>query len=206
MKPRSRPLLRHAGYTVVELMMAISLFAIGVTAIIALQKVTVTANQHAKNLAIATRIAQSWQEMLAADAVQWNHPSAQISSSDIDDTAWLKNVSPTPAWFQPAWNDDLQFGPAFDALGNPVLLPTNAAQANFCTHIRLSNLYPSTEAEGNLGNGLIRTEVRVFWRRPGVDNNEAFCSNAILASAIGDKLQEYYFVYKASAVRQNLLQ
>ncbi len=196
-----RPASR-AGYTVIELMMAISLFAVGVSAIIALQKVAVTSNQHAKNLAIATRIAQSWQEMLATDATKWNHPDANNSASDLAaDTTWLKKVDTTTAWFQPDWDATLQFGPAFDALGNPVLLPTDAARADFCTHIRLTYLYPPDTPV--LGNGLIRTEVRVFWRRPGVDNTDAFCSAQILPATIGEQVQQYYFVYKAAAVREN---
>jgi len=196
-----RPMSR-AGYTVIELMMAISLFAVGVSAIIALQKVTVTSNQHAKNLAIATRITQSWQEMLAADAVMWNHPSANNTVSDLAaDTTWLKQVDTATGWFQPAWNANLEFGPAFDALGNPVLLPTDAARANFCTHIRLTRLYPDNTPV--LGNGLIRAEVRVFWRRPGVSNPDAFCGAQILPATIGEQVQQYYFVYKTAAVRQN---
>ncbi len=191
----------RAGYTVIELMMAISLFAVGVSAIIALQKVAVTSNQHAKNLAIATRIAQSWQEMLAADAVMWNHPDANNTASDLPTTTWLRQVDTTTAWFQPAWNANLQFGPAFDALGNPVLLPTDAARADFCTHIRLTYLYPPDTPV--VGNGMIRTEVRVFWRRPGVNNPDAFCSAQILPATIGEQVQQYYFVYKTAAVREN---
>jgi len=194
-----RPMIR-AGYTVIELMMAISLFAVGVSAIIALQKVAVTSNQHAKNLAIATRIAQSWQEMLATDAVMWNSPSAGIPTSDLASTTWLGQVTTTNAWFQPAWNDGLAFGPAFDALGNPVLLPTDAARANFCTHIRLTYLYPDDTPV--VGNGMIRAEVRVFWRRPGVSNMDAFCG-AQMPATIGEQVQQYYFVYKTAAVRQN---
>ena len=57
--------LRARGYTMVELMMALGILAIGVSGIIAMHKVTVAANQHAKNLAVASHIAQAWQEQLA---------------------------------------------------------------------------------------------------------------------------------------------
>ena len=45
---------RRRGYTIIELMMAISIMAIGVSGIIAMQKVTLAANQHATHLAVAT--------------------------------------------------------------------------------------------------------------------------------------------------------
>ena len=61
------------GYTIVELMMAITVLAIGVSGIIAMQKITVASNLHAKKLAIATQIARAWQDRLAVDASLWNH-------------------------------------------------------------------------------------------------------------------------------------
>ncbi|HYO94825.1 MAG TPA: prepilin-type N-terminal cleavage/methylation domain-containing protein, partial [Polyangiaceae bacterium] len=62
------------GYTFVELLMSLSILSLGVTGVIAMQKVTVTSNQHAKNLAIATQISQSWMDELRADSLMWNHP------------------------------------------------------------------------------------------------------------------------------------
>ena len=74
--------LRQRGYTAVELMMAIGIFGVGVTGIIAMQKVTVVSNQHAKNLGIASHIAESWLDMLATDSVTWNHPSPSSPTPD----------------------------------------------------------------------------------------------------------------------------
>src|SRR5262244_1226376 len=127
---------RSRGYTIIELMMALTVLGIGVTGIIAMQKVTVSSNQHAKNLNVAAHIAQAWQEQLAADAVAWNHPSVRSSTPDLNDTVWLKLIVASPdAWTQPAYNSNLLFGPGFDALGNPV---SNLENAVFCTHVRLS--------------------------------------------------------------------
>ncbi len=87
-------LQRQRGYTAVELMMAIGIFGVGVTGIIAMQKVTSVSNQHAKNLSIATHIAESWLDMLATDAVTWNHPSPGNTAPDISQTTWLQKVKP----------------------------------------------------------------------------------------------------------------
>src|SRR5512140_272462 len=62
---------RH-GYTLVELMMAIAVFAIGVSGIIAMQKVAAAANEHSKALSVATNIAQAWLDVLKADSSLYN--------------------------------------------------------------------------------------------------------------------------------------
>lgn len=199
------------GYTVVELMMALTILAIGVSGIIAMEKVTVAANRHAKSLAIASRIAEAWQEQLAADAAQWNHPSEKQNQRDLDnDTTWLKLVDSNPGqWVRPKWSDARQFGAAFDALGNPISeggtssgaggASANLSQAVFCANIRLDWLYPDTS-----GNGLIRAEVRVFWVRGGMGGpvGKSFCATDTDPTAIGQAVTRYHFVYQTAAVKQ----
>lgn len=193
------------GYTIVELMMALAVLAIGVTGIAAMQKVTAMANRHAKNLSIANHIAQAWQEQLAADAGSWNHPSVRNPTSDLNDTVWLKQIAVDEGtWFRPAYDSDLRFGPAFDALGNVTAIP---AQAVFCTHVRLRWLYRDNQP--TIGNGLIRAEVRVFWRREGEPHvvESPFCGgDGESAELIGDSFDSYHFVYDSSAVRQHTAQ
>jgi len=188
---------RRAGYTVVELMMSLTVLAIGVTGIVAMQQVTVVAHQHAKNLAIATHIAQAWIDRLVTDAGQWNHPSATRASTDIGETRWLRKVDEEDSWFQPENDDDLGFGPAFDALGD---WTNDNNLATYCTHLRLKRLFPDDQ-----GNGLIRAEVRVFWIKPGVGgiDNEPLCGLNTDEEAIGDAIENYHFVYMTSAIRQN---
>jgi prepilin-type N-terminal cleavage/methylation domain-containing protein len=193
------------GYTMVELMMALAVFAIGVSGIMAMHKVIVAANQHAKNLAIATHIAQAWQEQLAADAAQWNHPSPRDPGRrDIDtDTTWLAQVvGNANTWIRPTFNATRDFGPMFDALGN-VVPQASEPQAQFCSHIRLSWLY--NDGQPTPGNGLIRAEVRVFWLREGQGalGGTTLCDPNGVANAIGAAIERYHFVYKTTAVRQN---
>lgn len=194
------------GYTIVELMMAIAVFAIGVSGVIAMQKVTLASNRHAKNLAVANHIAQAWMERLAADASQWNYPGPRDPShaSDLGETSWLTEVNSEDDWFMPDYIAAQDFGPAFTALGAPLNTSVNAAAAPaFCTHIRLSWL--NRDNQGAVGNGLIRAEVRVFWLREGngggFDAN-AFCSAATDAVELGKHPELYHFVYQASAIRQ----
>lgn len=192
---------KSRGYTAVELLMAISIFAIGVSGIIAMQKVTVGANAHAKNLSIATHIAQAWLDQLATDAAAWNHPSPSNPTPDLGDTTWLNLAGGNAdVWLRPAYSTTRNFGAGFDAQGNPVS-DANAASAVFCTHIRLSWLYPDTA-----GNGLLRTEVRVFWVRDGQGgtvNNQPVCAVGTPVDQIEDAPLKYHFVHQASAVKQN---
>ena len=183
--------------------MAIGIFGIGVTGIIAMQKVSAVSNQHAKNLGIATHIAQSWLDMLANDAVTWNHPSISNAKPDIDQTLWLQfvkgNANTAGDWFLPTYSNVLGFGPAFDALGNPVN-PASATGVAFCSHLRLSWLYQPTAS----GNGLIRAEVRVFWLRDGQEFAQDMCS-AAQAAKIGGATQTFHFVQKITGIRENSL-
>lgn len=188
--PRSKRSRR--GYTAVELVMAIGIFAIGVTGVFAMQRVTSGANAHAKNLAIATYAAESWLEQLAIDATLWTQTSPLTSGN----TTWLDQLgtNATTGWFLPATSGS--FGPGFDPLG---AYAANA-DAAFCTHIRLTRLLPEP-------NGLLRAEVRVFWPKPGPvwSTTVAYCPATATAgevSTISDKTDYFHFVHKATVVRQ----
>ena len=101
--PRRRALAR--GYTIVELMMSLSVLAFGVTGVIAMQKVTVSSNRNAKDLAIATRIAEAWADQLATDASLW---TVDVNgNSTRPSTTWLKLADPTQTvdWFSPAFEN-----------------------------------------------------------------------------------------------------
>jgi prepilin-type N-terminal cleavage/methylation domain-containing protein len=194
-------LRRARGYTAVELLIAISIFGVGVSGAIAMQKVTAASNMHAKNLAVATHIAESWIDMLATDAVSWNSPSvASGPTPDIGETKWLQkvvaNANTTNAWFLP--DTTLRFGPGFDALGNPVNPSVNPDDVRFCSHLRLSWLYQPTAS----GNGLIRAEVRVFWPRDGQGLTATTCTTGQV-TAVGGNVQTFHFVQKISAIREN---
>lgn len=194
---------QQRGYTAIELLMSIAIFGIGVSGAIAMQKVTASSNLHAKNLAIATHIAESWMDMLATDAVSWNSPSTAAGPTpDISDTVWLQKVAANAnnanSWFLPGYSAALKFGPGFDALGNPVNPTVNPNDVRFCSHLRLSWLYQPTAT----GNGLIRAEVRVFWPRDGQGLTATTCSTAEVTN-VGGAVQTFHFVQKITAIREN---
>ena len=186
---------RQRGYTLVELMMALALFAVAVLGIIAMQKITVASNAHAKNIAIAQRIAQAWAGQLEMDATVWRTGFG---------VGWLNDAS---VWQRPAYIEARKFGGAFDALGNPVS-DNDVGQARFCTHLRMAWLYPANVSTG--GNGTLRAEIRVFWLRDDVaalDSNASMCAagqTATQAKDIGFATDRYRFLYQAVGVRQHI--
>lgn len=200
---------RRHGYTIVELMMSLAVLAIGVSGVIAMQKVTLASNRHAKNLAVATAVAQTWADALAADATQWN------SSTDLGDTAWLNNVQTSERqWIRPTWDATHQLGAGFSALGDPVS-DANTKQSAYCTHIRLAWLHGAPTSSQPTGSGLIRAEIRVFWPREGVIQREGlspanappgdFCGASTDPQTLlntTDKLENYHVIYMATAVAQ----
>jgi len=195
---RYRLRLRSAGvsgYTIVELMMAIAVFGIGVSGIIAMQKVAAAANQHSRALSLATNIGQAWQDQLNIDS------SLYTRTTGFTNTAWLSKLAGGAnqvGWFRPTYNSNLGIGAAFDALGRP-LQDTTASLANsqFCVHVRLTRLYP-TSAEIDV----VRTEVRVIWPRTEGTVASTFCdANTDIASIAAD-FANYHSLYQVSAVRQ----
>jgi len=186
------------AYTVVELMMSLAVFATGVTGIIAMQRATVSSNTMAKNLTIANGIAQTWLTRLDADSSLWRN--------NVSETVWLKSVDVTSmnnVWQLPAYDTALGFGPRFDALGNPV-----QTGGEFCAQIRLKWLFRDNNGGGIRGNGVIRTEVRVFWPRNGQNRVANDCSSGSTSTvaAVSAATNAYHFVVQASAVRQPGLQ
>jgi prepilin-type N-terminal cleavage/methylation domain-containing protein len=195
----TKRLRRQRGYTAVELMMAVSIFGIGVAGIMAMQKVTAVSNAHAKNLAMASHIAEAWLDNLSTEATLWNSTN---SLSNLSSTLWLRHVGTTQDaaanWFLPDYSTTLLFGPAFDALGNPIDTAVNPGAVAFCSHLRLSWLYQP----GADGNGLIRAEVRVFWLRDGQRFAGSFCAAGTEPQVNGDA-NTFHFVQKITAIREN---
>jgi hypothetical protein len=184
---------------VVEVMMSLAVLAVGVVGIISMQKVTIAANAHAKNLAIATHIAQSWLGVLEAEGMVWGPDS---SLSPLGRTTWLAQGAGLADWFRPSYDNTRFFGPAFDAVGNPVDGVDQNPDARFCVDLRLSPLTAT-----NQGGGLMRAEVRVIWLRgepiPGETLAPTHACALLSPQVLGEDEQRlFHFLFMSSAVRQ----
>ncbi len=187
---------RQRGYTAVEVLMSMSVLAVGVLGIFSMEKITVASNVHAKNLAIATHIGQSWLGVLEAEASLWD-----ASPNSIARTTWLASAPTPPDWFRPAAVAASAFGPDFDELGNPV-----GGDGRFCVDLRISPLTgPLEEAKGQ---GLSRVEVRVFWIRDHAAATSNFlppefpCDLAPAQVSTDERASQLHLVHLSGAVRQ----
>jgi hypothetical protein len=186
------------GYTVVELMMSLAVFAAGVTGIIGMQRASAAANRHARNVTVANGIAHAWLDQLTVDASLWR--------TNVNQTIWLQslgNAGMDGAWQLPAQSLPAarNFGPTFNLFGAPV-----AGATDFCVHIRLTWLYLDENGGAPAGTGSIRTDVRVFWLRDGGTRVAGDCANPALATvaAVGaDANDDYFAVYQTGAVVQH---
>ncbi|WP_437281013.1 prepilin-type N-terminal cleavage/methylation domain-containing protein [Sorangium sp. So ce375] len=151
------------GYTLIEVMAALGVLAIGATGVLALQKATLISNTNARNLAIANSIAMTWAERLRVDALQWNDP---MRVPDIaSDTAWLALSTTAPFTRVTPTQIPALGAPSADVVGADIYAGDTSASA-FCTHVRFSQF--TNSASGTLLWGsLIRAEIRVIWERNG---------------------------------------
>jgi prepilin-type N-terminal cleavage/methylation domain-containing protein len=193
------------GYTLVELLMSITVLAFGVSGVIAMQRVTLASNRQSKDLAVATRIAEAWADQLAADGMLWSLDTGGTSTRSR--TTWLQLANPSGIvdWFLPPYSSTRAFGPAFGPLGAPRDPAVRPEQSHFCAHLRLAFL--KSETLPNPGNGLIRAQVRVFWKResPGLATLPAADICAIDDATFKNNLGAFHVVYLTTAVRQQMI-
>lgn len=181
------------GFTVVELLMSLAIFAIGATGVLALQLVSSRANTHAKDLAVATQLARSWQDKLAMDALLWGGPNRWA----ITQTEWIELVDTQDnVWILPPDDAAATFGPAADARG--AFVATASPAAYFCTHLRLTRLFTTPGAQ------LLRSEVRVFWPKGPIawEDGDPYCDAAANVDDIGAATTEFNFVYHTTTIRE----
>jgi hypothetical protein len=193
---RARAARRRRAYTAVEVLMSLAVLAVGVVGIIATEKVTLAANVHAKNLAIASHIGQSWLGMLEAESTLWGR------NGSLSRTTWLEQGASLATWFRPDYDTEIGFGPAFDAIGNPLRQP-DESRAKFCVDLRLATL-----TSNNNGGGLVRAEVRVIWLRDdgalgsaGIAADNACAVEAVSVAAEAES-RLFHFVFLSGGVRQ----
>jgi prepilin-type N-terminal cleavage/methylation domain-containing protein len=187
------------GYTVVEVLSAMTLFAIGAAGVISMQRVTIQGGNDARHFDVASNIAQEWSFRLQRDAMFWTLPNADDSSSNLSTaTKWLTDItSYENTWRKPttpALNAERGMSPAFDLLGRD--RPAGSGDHIFCVQYRLAWI-AKQEAATPLG-GFMRAETRVIWARidtPNIDSCDDF--------TITPDPNKYHFVYTTTMVRSN---
>lgn len=157
------------GYSIIEVMMALGILAVGTTGVIALQRVALVGNTNARMADAARNVAGTWVERLKLDALQWNDP---MGIPDIGDTRWLnvagtynpQNPPGATSWVRaPAvanWSS-----PVADIHGSDVFDPASF-DGVFCTHLQLARAVEKRYSLGGQTHPIaVRALIRVVWRR-----------------------------------------
>jgi prepilin-type N-terminal cleavage/methylation domain-containing protein len=199
---RQRSRRARRGYTVVEVMSAMTLFAIGAAGVIGMQRVTIQGGADARNFDTATNIAREWQHRLQRDSLAWTTPDSTNLASNIDDTLWLDtaNITDPPTWRAPIPHPDgilPGYSAAFDLLGRDVL-PADPDRI-FCVQYRLGWVAPQGAPGTPNPTAILRAEVRVFWSR--LEFGTPTCGDLTVADT--GNADRYHFVYVTTALRGN---
>jgi len=149
-KKRSR-----AGFTLVEVMIAIGIMTVGSLGILSMHHAVSGANRSAHELNTGLAITERWIERIERDSLAWS--TQGLNTSELIGTAYLSELAGTVSatdWFTPSPSDtDEHFG--FNYFGEDT---STSSEIKYCTNLRLSWLRQGSSA---------RVDVRTFWYRAG---------------------------------------
>jgi prepilin-type N-terminal cleavage/methylation domain-containing protein len=199
---------RSRGFTIVEVLMSLTVLGLGILGLMTLQYTAVNANTTATQISVANAIAQTWSDRLVRDSVTWNNPSQFSANNDLaNNTLWLKYASTkSGTWVAPPDTqvNGVLFSSAFDYLGRDVTLLS--PQAVYCVHIMLSQV-----PAGNPTSGLVSATIRVFWAKHVLGNptqmttwglNGALCSYGGSLATFGQDTANFNWLYTTTSISQ----
>jgi len=145
----------QAGFTLVEVMIAIGIMTVGSLGILSMHQAVTRANREAREMNTALAITETWIERVERDALLWT--AKGFNTTEIQGTDYLKElagVADETAWFKPiptlageSW--------AFDYFG---IDTTATANTKYCVNLKMSWLRQGSSA---------RIDLRTFWLRSG---------------------------------------
>lgn len=157
---RTRRRRARAGYTLIEVMMAIAIITASSVALLGLQEIVVRGNMDARQTTTATTLVRNSLELLRLDALYWtqSYPSAGSVTWGVGARGFLRDAPVAATAAGSAW---ARFGAtamaiehAYDYQGIPT---TVAGDMFYCVESRYAWVYPGQA---------LRADVRVWWVRP----------------------------------------
>jgi hypothetical protein len=190
-----------------EVLMAMTLIAVGGAGVISMQKVTIQGGEDARRFDMATNIANEWVSRLQRDSAFWTRPNSDFPDTiNINQTRWLNSANDVfvtpPMPTAPA--DGLS--PAFDMFGRDVI-PGTGIDVWYCVQYRLTWLSkPSAGASPwapplNISS-LLRAEVRVYYNRLEAAPLGNCTSPPADALPAAPAVSPFHMVYATTAIRQ----
>lgn len=160
------------GYTAVEVLSAMTIFAIGAAGVIGMQRVTIQGGQDARRLDVATNIAHEWIARLQRDSMAWTLPSNRNKTTEnlTTNTLWLKDIGKgactAPSYCDPptvTGADAAGRSAAFDVFGRD--RPSGSGDHAYCVQYRFWWGQPLGSAPQFSEQATIRAEIRVLYSR-----------------------------------------
>ncbi len=151
---------RQRGFTLIEVMVALLIFGIGLLGIMALHVVARKGNNDAQNVSAATVISEHWMERLRTESTMWQTGATDLAASE---TPMLAPMAPgimtpgaTTGWIAPPDNPLLN-----KTLEERTTISGGSAIpiGEYCTQYRVTTLIPGE---------VLRAEVRVTWWKEDV--------------------------------------
>ena len=173
------------GFTLIEVMIALAILAVGSVGIFALQQAATRGNVQGRMMTTATQTTATWLERLRRDSLQWTDNGA--ASVTLPNTQYLSAID--GAWSRPE-PDDTTESWGFDWLGNDT---RTATDIRFCTHIQLS---------WSVMGETIRADVRTVYARPnGEHAMVGACDPATIDAELASPTPGISAVYASTLLR-----
>jgi prepilin-type N-terminal cleavage/methylation domain-containing protein len=209
-----RPRGRGRGYTAVEVLMAMTVMAIGAAAVISMQKTSIQGNLDARQTDVANAIARTWVERLRSEAMQWTAPgpSNPTGNNFTNPPLAILASAPLDQWFLPQnLNQSPIFSPAFDILGRDLpagdytgAKPSDPVQVVFCVNVRLHWLVRPAPTALPPEPGLLRADVRVLWPRGLVGSPPGgWCTTTAVDNPDPTNPPVYHSLYVTTTLQEN---
>lgn len=150
----------RAGYTLIEVMMALGVLTAGSVAIMGMLQASTRGNMEARQMTTGNQLAQVWIERLRRDGLTWtttplSPTNAPQVAATVATTTYLRRVPTAGAaepWFVPVPTTAGETA-NFDFYGADL---TEEATPHYCTNVRLGWVFPGQA---------MRADVRIWWAR-----------------------------------------
>lgn len=197
--PRRR---RARGYTAVEVLMSMTLFAIGAAGVIGMQRATIQGSEDARRYDMAVNIANTWASRLQRDAAFWNQSYATNKVAVLAATRYVTLIGSSDCkakWCNPtgALTDETSY---YDLIGRE--RAKDSKDHAFCVQVKTDWVATPATADGFATPGAFaRSQIRVVFQRldRGLIGDCTTLGDGDLAP------ETYQFVHVTTALRENTL-
>ncbi len=169
--------IKRAGFTLIEVMMAIAIMTVGAVGIMSLQQAATSANIQSHHMMVANEATRVWLERLRRDGLRWGFSPAVAPS--VMDTEYLASAASLAVGDVSAWEaltpSSTVESWAFDYRGMDT---RSTSDWVYCTNVRFA---------WTVGQGAVRTDVRTWWNRYSLSSRDDYVDTTAASCASGDQ-------------------